>query len=90
MKGFIVWLIPLDPSGIERNKEFFQKHKGRLVGGGKIELQLDGRLKCEWVFEAKFPVPDTAKQMMLSQFTNSLDAAIQKKANARYEVEFLP
>jgi hypothetical protein len=89
MKGFIVWLIPLDPSGIDRNKDFLRSNGGKLVAGGKATLQDDGRLRCEWMFDNKFPVPDAAKQMMLAQFTASLDKAIEKKANARYEVEFI-
>jgi hypothetical protein len=89
MRGFIVKLIPLDATGIERNQEFAKKNKRGLVGGGTIEMQPDGSMHCKWVFEGKFPVPDTAKHYMLAQFTESLDKAISKKTNVRYEVEFL-
>jgi hypothetical protein len=89
MKGFIVWLIPDEPSGIDRNRQFVEKNGGKLIGGGKAEMQPDGRLKCSWLFEGSIPVPDKAKQLMLSQFTNSLDGAIKKRANVHYEVEFI-
>lgn len=51
----------------------------------------DGRLKCLWDFEGKMlgAIPDSAKKLMLLQFTNSLDAAISKKVNVRYEVQFI-
>ena len=88
MKGFIVWLIPLDPSGIERNKEFVAKNKGKLYFGGKAMMQPDGRLKCEWTFE-NLPMPDAGKKMMLKQFTDSMDKAISDKTNVKYEVEFI-
>ena len=91
MKGFIVWLIPLDPSGVQRNRDFVAKNKGKLFGGGKAAMQEDGRLKCEWSFDGKLTgaMPDGAKRMMLLNFTNSLDSAIAKKTNVRYEVQFI-
>jgi hypothetical protein len=89
VKGFIVWLIPLDPSGIERNKVFAEKNHGKLMFGGTAEMQSDGRLKCEWMFGEKLPMPDAGKKLMLKQFTDGLDKAIADKTNVRYEVEFI-
>lgn len=90
MRGFTVWLIPLDPSGAERNKEFVRSNGGKLMGGGRAEMQPDGRLKCTWLFDGfKGAVPDVAKGQMLVSFTNSLDKAIARKTNVRYEVEFI-
>lgn len=91
MKGFIVWLIPLDPTGVQRNKDFVAGNRGNLMGGGKAEMQPDGRLKCVWLFDGRFTglVPDAAKGQMLTSFTSSLDKAIARKTNVRYEVEFI-
>jgi hypothetical protein len=89
MKGFVVKLIPLDDTGIQRNKDFVKGNNGKLMSGGKAEMQPDGSLHCTWVFENKIPVPDSVKMVMLNQFTGSLDKAISKKTNVRYEVEFL-
>jgi hypothetical protein len=91
MKGFIVKLIPLDSSGIQRNKDFVEKNKGNLFGGGKAVMQPDGSLNCTWSFDGKLSgvMPDTVKHQMLAQFTDSLDKAISKKTNVRYEVVFL-
>jgi hypothetical protein len=87
MKGFIVKLIPLDPTGVQRNKDFLEQSKGKLMAGGKAELQADGALYCRWEFSGV--IPDIAKRQMLLSFTNSLDKAISKKTNVRYDVEFI-